>query len=165
MSGILTPMEIMTRSGATITIDDDRHDLAAKKWFLHGGYPARVEYPGGKYGKKKRIFLHHEVLGVAPVRGGRVDHIDRDPLNNRASNLRVVTPSENAQNRSRFKQNGLPRGVSWKKDQGPNGKFVARATINYKRYHIGYFDTAEEAGSAASAWRAKHMTHSDESTV
>lgn len=159
MSGTLCLMDLSTRSGIVFSIDDDRPDLASKKWFLHKGYLARVATIDGR---RKKIFLHHEVLGVQPVRGGRVDHVDRNPLNNRRSNLRQCTPSENAQNRSRVSKNGFPRGVSWKADQGPQGKFVARATLNYKTHHIGYFDTAEEAGAAAAAWRAEHMPFSEE---
>ena len=50
-------------------------------------------------GKAKNIWLHRVILGLTD---GLLfaDHIDGDGLNNRRSNLRVATPSENRKNTS-----------------------------------------------------------------
>ena len=56
-----------------------------------------------KDGKKRKPFLHRMVaeLFVPNVDGKpEVDHIDGNPYNNRADNLRWVTSSENKQNRT-----------------------------------------------------------------
>jgi hypothetical protein len=76
-----------------------------------------------------------------------VDHIDRNGLNNRKSNLR------NAIDDQGFRQNQYNCGIRRNNTTGFKGvyfkkqrqKFVAQITVNGKRKHLGYFDTAEEA--------------------
>jgi hypothetical protein len=72
-----------------------------------------------------------------------VDHIDRNKMNNLASNLRWVTSSENNMNRAKDKRASGSRfkGVHWNVE-----KKRWRAQIGRK--HIGYYDTEEEAAIA-----------------
>lgn len=66
-----------------------------------------------------------------------IDHIDRDPLNNKIENLRSVSHRENIRHGWVDKQ----RGVSpWK-----NGKWIARIYSMNKNIHLGIFNTYEEA--------------------
>lgn len=51
-------------------------------------------------GARRNIYIYHDILGVEPSRSLVVDHINRDPTDNRRSNLRLVTQSENSLNRS-----------------------------------------------------------------
>lgn len=73
-----------------------------------------------------------------------IDHIDRNPLNNRIKNLRDVTLSENKQNQS----------VTKRSKTGFKGVSVLRygysAEIQHKRkkYYLGYFKTPEDAHAA-----------------
>lgn len=75
----------------------------------HGYLRVRVD---GEY------YLVHRLLwrmrtGVWP---DRVDHIDRNPLNNRADNLREVTHAQNMQNtKMQVNNTSGHRGVSWHK--------------------------------------------------
>lgn len=146
-------MEIITKSGITVKIDNDRTDLAELRgWCMHSnGYIGRTVGKGF-------IFLHHLVLGIKPDPRFRVDHKDRDHLNNTRGNLRVVSASQNAQNRDRMTKRGLPRGVGWHKGKQ---KWHAYARLNYKLYHLGYFTDIDEADQVVSMWRAEHMTHSE----
>jgi hypothetical protein len=87
----------------------------------------------------------HRLITNAP-KGLLVDHIDHSGLNNRKSNLRLCTNSQNQQNKrptrgstSRYK--GVDRWNFHK-------KFRARITHNGKRIHLGYFDSEIDAAKA-----------------
>lgn len=78
--------------------------------------------------------------------GMDVDHINGNPLDNRKSNLRIVSHQENCFNRKLSRNNSTGhKGVSVYR---PNGKFKASIKVNYQQKHLGYFDTAEEAAIA-----------------
>lgn len=77
------------------------------RWHLSNGYARRTgpadgtRDPSGKL-KRRDIALHVEILermGHAKDAYDVGDHIDRDPLNCRRSNLRPATFAQNAQNR------------------------------------------------------------------
>jgi hypothetical protein len=70
-----------------------------------------------------------------------VDHIDRNKLNNAVSNLRWATRAENNRNKGAcHKVSNLPCGVV------KNGKrFAAQICYEGKNYHLGIYDTPEEA--------------------
>lgn len=84
-----------------------------------------------------------------------LDHINGDPSDNRLSNLREATFSENQQNRTINKRNksGFP-GVSFDR---AHGKWQAGIGFGLRKKHLGRFDSAEEAGRAyAEAKRKFH---------
>ena len=64
------------------------------------------------------------------------DHINRNKLDNRKSNLRIVSQSENNKNRQ------MPKGKYYIKR---NNKWQAYYVKNRKMYSLGYYDTEEEA--------------------
>lgn len=72
-----------------------------------------------------------------------IDHINGIKTDNRISNLRVCTMSENSHNQTKRKTNVSGyKGVSWFKE---SGKWRATIGINNKHIHLGLFDTPEEA--------------------
>lgn len=81
------------------------------------------------------------------MRGPYVDHINRNTLDNRRANLRIVTPGENAQNRGSWGRLGF-RGVS----ETRQGRFMARGGAGGK-VRLGTYDTPEEAAEVARLWR------------
>lgn len=137
-------------------------DRARKIW--------NAKFPGKKAGTMHdgyyrigifdRVFFAHR-LAILYVTGSfpdiEIDHIDRNKLNNAFKNLRMVNRTVNTQNVfSPTPRNKLQiRGVS----QVPSKKFVAQITANGKYYHLGRFDSAEEAGAAYMA--AKKVLHPD----
>ena len=68
-----------------------------------------------------------------------IDHINRNSLDNRISNLRVATRTEQNLNRE-FKN---AKGYYWNK-----GKWHAQIQINGKQIHLGYFNTEQDARQA-----------------
>jgi hypothetical protein len=74
-----------------------------------------------------------------------IDHRDRDRQNNRFSNLREATRSENTRNKvcKKSGRTGI-RGVT----QRENGKFRAIITVHQRRIHLGTYNTKEEAQAA-----------------
>lgn len=77
-----------------------------------------------------------------------IDHIDRNPSNNRISNLRIATRSQNQFNNGlRPDNNSGVTGVS--KAQG--GKWRARISKNGKPILIGTFSKKEDAIAARSS--------------
>lgn len=83
------------------------------------------------------VLMHREIMDASNEL--EVDHINGDGLDNRRSNLRLVTRTENLRHRSTFRnsKSGF-KGVQY---NSANGKW--RATLN-----LGTFDTAEEAARA-----------------
>jgi len=95
-------------------------------------------------GKNNRVYLHRWILG-APA-GKQVDHIDGDGLNNRRSNLRVVSASENMLNQTKPTRAVLGyRGVARIED---SGNFRAYCNVNGEQIQLGVFQSPELAASA-----------------
>lgn len=83
-----------------------------------------------------------------------IDHIDRNPANNRISNLRDVPPHINSRNNPirACNTSGYP-GVGWRRcDQ----RWVARIRMFDRQTQIGSFKTREEAIDARKAFEAVH---------
>jgi hypothetical protein len=133
--------------------------LAQFNWCVGpGGYAARGFTHNGKI---RTMFMHRQILGLSLDDPRRVDHINRNNLDNRRENLRLVDNAKNAQNRSASGNVGSKskyRGVTWHKG---TAKWQARVTVNYKTHHIGYFDDEDTAGAAAQFARDELMTHSE----
>jgi hypothetical protein len=91
--------------------------------------------------KRKNYLLHRFIMRVT---NGKyyVDHINHDIIDNRKSNLRVVTPSQNNMNMPIRKNNtsGV-KGVSWSKQKN---KWHARIM----KKNLGFFDDIKEAEKA-----------------
>jgi hypothetical protein len=93
-------------------------------------------------GAVKVRLLHREIMNAKA--GELVDHINGDTLDNRKSNLRICTHSENMCNRATngSSKTGL-KGVYWCKDKA---MYRAHVRLNGKKHHAGYAHTAAEAG-------------------
>lgn len=95
-------------------------------------------------GKRTALLMHQLIMGTDGVHQFP-DHIHgKDSRNdNRRSNLRITTRSQNNINQPIRKDNtsGI-KGVYWNKELN---KWRVRIQINYKRVFIGDYDTLEEA--------------------
>lgn len=142
-------------------VDDIDYPLVSKlKWFYRksgktngkNGYAQHVFHIKGSFDKKTRkskrksLFMHNFIM--QPLKEFQVDHINRNGLDNRRSNLRVGTISQNYANFPK-KQNTKSkyRGVSFQ--QRKNGKqWQASTTVNGKSVYIGIYKTKGEAALA-----------------
>jgi hypothetical protein len=110
-------------------------------------------------GPKRRTVRVHQLIALAfhgvPAPGMNADHISRDRLDNRASNIRYVTRTENAQNRSPNRVAGSSRfqGVSRHKS---SGKYRANIMANGKGHYLGLFQSEEAAALAYQTAKAKY---------
>lgn len=92
------------------------------------------------------------VYGEWPT--GEVDHKNRTPGDNRISNLRDGTRSDNQHNAGVRTDN--KSGITGVYERR-NGKWGAQIMVHTKNRHLGIFDTAEEAHAAYLA--AKRELH------
>lgn len=75
-----------------------------------------------------------------------LDHIDGDRSNNRFSNLRIATASQNAANAKRSATNTSGfKGVTWHKGAK---KWMAQIVVREERKYLGLFDRVEDAHQA-----------------
>ena len=90
---------------------------------------------------------HRYLMGCQRFDGHIIDHVDHKKLNNRLDNLRVVTASQNARNKTKKANcSSQFRGVSWDKNAG---KWRAQMSLaDGKRVYLGLFDTEEDASKA-----------------
>jgi hypothetical protein len=79
----------------------------------------------------------------------QIDHIDGDRANNRITNLRDVTPSQNRMNTPRKSKYG--RGVRFRNDGARPKPWHACIHKDYKRISLGDYHTQEEAAAAYEA--------------
>lgn len=98
-----------------------------------------------RIGFKNSYYLAHRVAwlimtGSWPT--GGLDHANCIKSDNKWSNIRLATPSENNAN---WRSNRhLPKGVTKLR----SGRYQAQIKKNGKGYYLGVFRTPEEAGSA-----------------
>ena len=108
--------------------------------------------------KRKRIFLHRLLCKALPLdwKKFQVDHINRNPKDNRMINLRVVSNAVNQLNSGIRKDNTLgEKGLSLEKRWG-NGRWKASISLNKKIICLGWFNTKEEAIAARIAGEKKY---------
>ena len=76
---------------------EDVEKIIDIKWRLHEGYCQGIDKMGGRY-KLHRLLMDCPEDKI-------IDHVDRNPLNNRKENLRVCTQVDNVKNKSKASNN------------------------------------------------------------
>lgn len=129
-----------------VLLDDGDYEYFVEnniKLCLHGAKRYKKPYIQFKRkcddGKKRWTLLHRFITGCPSDK--MVDHINRNPLDNRKKNLRFCNNFENCQNHAE-KENGLPIGVGWHKRAK---KYRAYVTHGNKQKSLGFFKSKEEA--------------------
>lgn len=130
--------------GVTVVDTEDVGLLRGTNWCL-----TKKGYAWG--GRNGRQVLMARFLLNAPT-DKVVDHIDRDPLNNRRANLRLCTAAENSRNSS-------GRGRYLKGAKYDRGRWQARISAGGVTRHLGCYATEAEAHAAYC--RAARELHGD----
>lgn len=137
---------ITLTKGQTTIVDDDDYDavVAVGRWcYSNSGYA--VHYYADEFGQRKTLYLHRFLMqrmsreGIPP--GMQVDHRNRNRIDNRRSNLRLATRSENQANKGVAVNNtSTYKGVTFN-----TGCWEARIRYQGKRLYLGRFATPLEA--------------------
>ncbi len=137
--------EIPLTQGKVAIVDDSDYSWLSKfKWHY-------AEWKGIGYAKKNNkgkipaiLKMHRLVIGAKD--GEKVDHINRNTLDNRKANLRLVTQSQNMMNTGLRKTNksGI-KGVCFTSREG---KWLASIWKDRKQIYLGYFDDKKDAALA-----------------
>lgn len=135
----------LTRDKEAIVDDDDFEYLSQWKWHcLANGYAARRQYENGRKGGNTYIRMHR-LVNKTPD-GLFTDHINGNKLDNRKSNLRDCTYTENNVSKPPTSSNTSGyKGVSFSK--GMN-KWHAQIRKSGEHWDLGYFDSPREAAQA-----------------
>lgn len=107
-----------------------------------------IQINGRPYMEHRLAFVY--MTGLCPK---RVDHKNEDRLDNRWSNLRKASASENGCNRGAPSNNTSgTKGVYW---SGKKQKWKTKVKLNGKSYYFGVYDCIKDAARAVKAGRRR----------
>jgi len=136
----------LTKGKYALVDDEDYEELNKYNWYAFRSKLEDSYYAARRIllndGRSRTIFMHRIIVGVH--KGKETDHVNGNGLDNQRANLRLVTGSQNQQNRKIGKNNTSGyKGVTWnKKDK------LWRAVIKIngiEKYLGGYKNKLEAA--------------------
>lgn len=143
----------LTRGQVTIVDEADFDWLSQWKWRAQWVTGQRSFIALRTVGVKA-VLMHRLILGLEPGDKRQGDHINRDTLDNRRSNLRIASPSQNAWNQGvrRISSTGYKGVFYYRKTR----KWGAKIGVRRTRLFLGYFITPELAHEAYCRAAAKY---------
>lgn len=126
----------LTQGKYAIVDSGDLELLSAFKWCFNGGYAAT-------WRADVKIYMQKLLMNTPDKMD--TDHIDRNKLNNRRSNLRVCTRSQNQGNRPSFVGSSKFKGVSWNAQASKWQVSIMKDRVNF---YLGRFRDESEAAKA-----------------
>lgn len=137
-----------TKKWVDILFDDEDYALVDQYyWWVSDktNYPNLVGRLKNNY-KAPKVKMSRLIM--QPVGDFVVDHINRNPLDNRRENLRIVTQAENLLNKSEQSNNTSgERHIFYDKSLSKN-KWKICIQRNKKMKHFGVYPTKEDAKNA-----------------
>ena len=113
----------------------------------------RNNYVSSHFLKNRTLYLHRLIMNLENSKL-QIDHINHDTLDNRKSNLRIVTIQENQFNQKQTKGYYKYRGL-----------YRSQITINNKTIQLGIFKTEQEAIQAYVFAKSQYHTIGGEANV
>jgi hypothetical protein len=134
----------LTQGQSTIVDESDFESLKGWKWCAMYCSSSKSFY-ARRYRNGKIVAMQNVIM--SPAKGYVVDHINGNTLDNRRSNLRVVSRKHNSWNKKMPSTNttGFKGVYRTKRGRRP---FEARIKVNQKQIYLRSFHTAEEASAA-----------------
>jgi hypothetical protein len=143
----------------TIIVDDEDYNKVME--FATNGYEARLfTNSNNRYavtrktinGQRKQFFVHRLIMNVLHDSKIHIDHINRNPLDNRKSNLRIVTRRENMKNRTSSKNSYSKHlGVSYCNSKRGSNKYrvgIKDFLLHKNNIFLGYYSDEDSAAYA-----------------
>lgn len=132
----------LTKGRFAIVDCADYEHLSLFKWHL---FESNRNLYATRTHRRRNIFMHRFIIN-AP-KGSIVDHINRNGLDNRRENLRIVTNRQNCWNSARGINTGSSKykGVRW---SSHDQRWRATIGHNGKNLHLGNFKDEIEAARA-----------------
>jgi hypothetical protein len=128
---------------------EDVDKISLLKWRAEKSgytYYAKAEVEISKYPRKRKIFRMHRVICS---NWNSIDHINRNGLDNRKSNLREADKKQNGRNRPAQKMSTSKyKGVSWVPRLQ---KWLSQITVDGKNTYLGIFNDEVLAAKAYDA--------------
>lgn len=136
------------QDGSEFIFQVEDFDLVEKYTWCSDKYGhafARVSRNGSSRTSLLHRLIMERIIGSEIPAGMEVDHINRNPRDNRRENLRLCSHRENTMNRSYINNTSGKNGVSW---YTRYGKWRSYIYVYGKRIHLGSFNNYDEAVSA-----------------
>jgi len=135
---------IYLSNGKEVLVDDEDYEVLSKFNWCDDGHGRAVCQMKDEHGKWRQVKMHRFITNCP--KGKVVDHANGNPLDNRKINLRICIQKENLAN-ARIPSHNTSgyKGVTYFKR---DGRYRAYIKIDQKQYHLGYFNTKEEAAIA-----------------
>lgn len=149
IEGIYCKLIDLTKGWFAIVWQDDYVELSQRNWTARRSGKSTCWYASANllsagHGQRKNILMHKHLCPVGD--GLFVDHENRNSLDNRRSNLRPVTQSQNSVNaKLRTTNKSGQRGVCW---ENGSRKWLVQFRYSGKLHKIGKFDDFDKACEA-----------------
>ena len=143
-----------TQSGKEFYFDKEDFNLVCQYcWDIDNstGYAKTID----RVDKTGKLYLHRLVMGCTKGDNTIIDHINRNKIDCQKKNLRFVNDTQSAINKGIKSNNTSGKvGVSWNKDFN---KWESYITVDKKRFHLGLFDSFDEAEKVRIAAEEKYF--------
>ena len=144
----------LTQKQHAVVDCEDFDRISAHKWYASWNPKTESFYayrnlPLGN-GKRTSQKMHRVVMGLESG-GSQIDHVNRDTLDNRKSNLCIVTNRQNGENRRDQSKHGV--GVMKK-----GFRFQVHVAISGRRIYVGTYGSPAEARQARVDYLEKYSS-------